>query len=77
VTIDVDCTICEVYGTRKQAPPSGTQGARLPPAAGFTAGSWDLLGGRLRGGSASTARGAAGFVAETIGRVRAAGASDR
>jgi hypothetical protein len=33
------------------------------------------LHGRLRASSAYTARGAAGFVAETIGLVRAAGAS--
>jgi hypothetical protein len=45
------------------------------PLLAFAAGTWDLLHGRLRGGSAYTARGAAGFVAETIGRVRAAGAS--
>jgi hypothetical protein len=45
------------------------------PLLAFAAGTWDLLHARLRGGSAYTARGAAGFVAETIGRVRAAGAS--
>jgi hypothetical protein len=76
LTIDVDSTICEVYGTRKQGAEFGHTGVRgYHPLLAFAAGSWDLLHGRLRGGSAYTARGAAGFVAETIGRVRAAGAS--
>jgi hypothetical protein len=35
----------------------------------------DVLHARLRGGPAFTARGAAGFISETIGRVRAAGAT--
>jgi Transposase DDE domain group 1 len=76
LTIDVDSTICEVYGTRKQGAEFGHTKVRgYHPLLAFTAGTWDLLHGRLRGGSAYTARGAAGFVAETIGRVRAAGAS--
>jgi hypothetical protein len=76
LTIDVDSTICEVYGTRKQGAAFGHTGVRgYHPLLAFAAGSWDLLHGRLRGGSAYTARGAASFVAETIGRVRAAGAS--
>ena len=76
MTIDVDSTICEVDGTRKQGAEFGHTGVRgYHPLLAFAAGSWDLLHARLRGGSADTARGAAGFVAETIGRVRAAGAS--
>src|ERR671913_850533 len=76
VTIDVDSTICEVYGTRKQGDAFGHTKVRgYHPLLAFTAGSWDLLHGRLRGGSAYTARGAASFVGQTIGRVRAAGAS--
>jgi Transposase DDE domain group 1 len=76
LTIDVDSTICEVYGTRKQGAEFGHTKVRgYHPLLAFAAGTWDLLHGRLRGGSAYTARGAAGFVAETIGRVRAAGAS--
>jgi hypothetical protein len=35
----------------------------------------DVLAARLRGGAAATVRGAAHFLAETIGRVRGAGAS--
>jgi hypothetical protein len=76
LTIDVDSTICEVYGTRKQGAEFGHTGVRgYHPLLAFAAGTWDLLHSRLRGGSAYTARGAASFVAETIGRVRAAGAS--
>jgi DDE family transposase len=75
LTIDIDSTICEVYGTGKQGAEFGHTGVRgYHPLLAFAAGTWDLLHGRLRGGSAYTARGAAGFVAETIGRVRAAGA---
>jgi hypothetical protein len=76
LTIDVDSTICEVYGIGKQGAEFGHTGVRgYHPLLAFAAGTWDLLGSRLRGGSAYTARGAAGFVAETIGRVRAAGAT--
>jgi Transposase DDE domain group 1 len=76
LTIDVDSTICEVYGTRKQGAEFGHTKVRgYHPLLAFTAGTWDLLHARLRGGSAYTARGAASFVAETIGRVRAAGAT--
>ena len=76
LTIDVDSTICEVYGVKKQGAEFGHTKVRgYHPLLAFAAGTWDLLHARLRGGSAYTARGAAGFVAETIGRVRAAGAS--
>jgi hypothetical protein len=76
LTIDVDSTICEVYGTGKQGAEFGHTGVRgYHPLLAFAAGTWDLLHGRLRGGSAYTARGAASFVGQTIGRVRAAGAS--
>jgi hypothetical protein len=76
LTIDVDSTICQVYGTHKQGAAFGHTKVRgYHPLLAFAAGTWDLLHGRLRGGSAYTARGAASFVAETIGRVRATGAS--
>jgi hypothetical protein len=76
LTIDVDSTICEVYGVNKQGAEFGHTKVRgYHPLLAFTAATWDLLGARLRGGSAYTARGAAGFVAETISRVRAAGAT--
>jgi hypothetical protein len=76
LTIDVDSTICEVYGTHKQGAEFGHTKVRgYHPLLALAAGTWDLLHARLRGGSAYTARGAASFVAQTIGRVRAAGAS--
>jgi hypothetical protein len=76
LTIDVDSTICEVYGVKKQGAEFGHTKVRgYHPLLAFAAGTWDLLHARLRGGSAYTARGAASFVAETIGRVRAAGAT--
>jgi hypothetical protein len=62
-------------GPTSRGPCLGHQGTRLSPAAGVRRRHLDLLHGRLRGGSAYTARGAASFVAETIGRVRAAGAT--
>ena len=60
-TIDLDSTICETYGLAKE-------GARHH---GYTG---DVLMARLREGRANTARGAAHFLRETVGRVRHAGA---
>jgi Transposase DDE domain group 1 len=75
LTIDVDATSCEVYGPTSRGPRLGTQGARLPPAAG-------VRRRRLGAAARPAARRqrlhrprAAGLVAETIGRVRAAGAT--
>jgi hypothetical protein len=45
------------------------------PLLAVAAGTGDVLHARLRGGNANTVRGAAHFLAETIGRVRDAGAS--
>jgi DDE family transposase len=62
LTIDVDSTICEVYGTGKQGAEFGHTGVRGDhPLLAFAAGTWDLLHGRLRGGSAYTARGRPGL----------------
>lgn len=77
LTIDLDSTICETYGLLKQG------GARFTythvrgyhPLLAAAAGTGDVLHARLRGGSANTTRGAAGFVAETVTRVRSAGAT--
>ena len=75
-TIDVDSTICEVYGLAKQGAEFGHTKVRgYHPLLAFGAGTGDLLHARLRGGNANTARGAAGFITETINRVRAAGAT--
>ena len=74
-TIDLDSTICETYGLAKEgARHHGYTGARgYHPL--LAAGTGDVLMSRLREGRANTARGAAHFLRETVGRVRYAGAS--
>ena len=76
LTIDVDSSICETYGLKKQGPASATPSVRgFHPLLATAAGTGDVLGVRQRGGSAHTARGAASFLAEVFNRVRAAGAT--
>ncbi len=77
LTIDLDSTICETYGLRKQGGSrfTYTHVRGYHPLLAVAAGSGDVLHSRLRGGPANTARGAAGFLAETFGRVRDGGAS--
>ena len=76
-TIDLDSTICETYGLAKEgARHHGYTGARgYHPLLAVAAGTGDVLMSRLREGRANTARGAAHFLRETVGRVRYAGAS--
>ena len=76
-TIDLDSTICETYGLAKEgARHHGYTGVRgYHPLLAVAAGTGDVLMARLREGRANTARGAAHFLRETVGRVRAAGAS--
>ncbi len=75
-TIDLDSTICETYGLQKEgALGYGYTGVRgYHPLLAVAAGTGDVLMARLRGGNTNTARGAAHFLTETIGRVRQAGA---
>lgn len=77
LTIDLDSTICETYGLQKEgALHHGYTGVRgYHPLLAVAAGTGDVLMARLREGRANTARGAAHFLTETIGRVRDAGAS--
>jgi hypothetical protein len=77
LTIDLDSTICETYGLAKEgARHHGYTHVRgYHPLLAIAAGTGDVLMARLREGRANTARGAAHFLAETIGRVRSAGAS--
>lgn len=76
LTIDVDSTICEVYGPKKQGARFGHTKVRgYHPLVAAAAGTGDVLGVRARGGNAHTARGAAGFLTEVFNRVRAAGAT--
>ena len=76
-TIDLDSTICETYGLAKEgARDHGYTGKRgYHPLLAVAAGTGDVLMVRLREGRANTARGAAHFLRETVGRVRYAGAS--
>jgi hypothetical protein len=79
LTIDLDSTICETYGLEKQgARHHGYTRVRgYHPLLAVAAGTGDVLMARLREGRAHTARGAAHFLRETIGRVRYAGATGR
>jgi hypothetical protein len=76
-TIDLDSTICETYGLAKEgALHHGYTGVRgYHPLLAVAAGTGDILMARLREGRANTVRGAAHFLAETVGRVRSAGAT--
>ncbi len=77
LTIDLDSTICETYGLAKEgARHHGYTGKRgYYPLLAVAAGTGDVLTSRLREGRANTARGAAHFLRETVGRVRHAWAS--
>jgi hypothetical protein len=77
LTIDLDSTICETYGLAKEgARHHGYTHVRgYHPLLAIAAGTGDVLMARLREGRANTARGAAHFLRETVGRVRQAGAS--
>ena len=76
LTIDLDSTICETYGLDKEgARHHGYTGQRgYHPLLAVAAGTGEVLMARLREGRANTARGAAHFLRETVGRVRYAGA---
>ena len=75
LTIDLDSTICETYGlTKEGARHHGYTGKRgYHPLLVVATGTGDVLMARLREGHANTARGAAHFLRETVGRVRYAG----
>ena len=77
LTIDLDSTICETYGLAKEgARHHGYTGQRgYHPLLAVAAGTADVLMVRLREGRANTARGAAHFLRETLGRGRYAGAT--
>ena len=76
LTIDLDSTICETYGLAKEGARhhSYTGKRGYHPLLAIAAGTGDVLMSRLREGRANTARGAAHFLRETVGRVRYGGA---
>ena len=77
LTIDLDSTVGETYGLAKAGAHrhnyAGQRGYH--PLLAIAAGTGDVLMARLRQGRANTARGAAHFLRETVGRVRYAGAT--
>ena len=77
LTIDLDSTVCETFGLVKEGAQrhnyAGQRGYH--PLLAVAAGTGDVLMCRLRQGRANTARGAAHFLRETVGRVRYAGAA--
>ena len=77
LTIDLESTICETYGLGKEeAQRHNYAGQRgYHPLLAVAGGTGDVLMARLRKGRANTARGAAHFLRETVGRVRYAGAA--
>lgn len=78
LTIDVDSTVCETYGLAKQGGVFSYLKVRgYHPLIASLADTGELLHSRLRGGNASSGRGAGTFVTETISRVRDAGATGR
>ena len=78
VTVDVDSSICETYGLAEQGARFGHTNVRgYHRLLATMAGTDDVVGVRLRGGSSHTGRGAAGFLTQVFNRVRRAGASGR
>jgi Transposase DDE domain group 1 len=76
VVIDLDSTICEVHGKKKQGTGYGYTGVLgYHPLLATLAGSGEILFARMRHGSANTARGAVRFVDELVAVVRRAGAT--
>jgi CheY-like chemotaxis protein len=76
LTIDLDSTIVEVHGRKKQGAAFGYTKVRgYHPQLATCAQTGQVLMCRLRGGSAGAARGASSFLTETISRARNAGAT--
>ena len=72
--IDVDSTICEVSGRKKQGASYGyTRKLGYHPLLATLASTGEVLHARMRKGSANTQRGTERFVCELIARVRRAG----
>jgi len=77
LTIDLDSTICETYGLHKHGGSRFTYAhvRGYHPLLAVAADSGEVLHARLRRGPAPTVWGAASFLAETVSRVRGAGAT--
>jgi hypothetical protein len=76
LTIDVDSTICQTYGTAKHGAKFGYTKVRgYHPLLATLVGTGEVLHARMRGGNAGSAKGAGTFNRETLRRVRDAGAT--
>lgn len=76
LVVDVDSTICQVYGKAKSGAAYGyTKVLGYHPILAVRAGTGEVLHARMRKGSANTARGTKRFVEELVARARRAGAS--
>lgn len=76
MTIDLDSSNCEVYGSQKQGTGYGyTKVLGYHPLLATRAETGETLHVRFRKGSANSGRGAERFVREVVGRARRAGAS--
>jgi hypothetical protein len=75
LTIDVDSSICETYGLKKQGGSrfTHTHVRGYHPLVAVASPSGEVLHARLRGGPANTGRGAGNFLTECFARVREAG----
>ena len=75
LVIDIDSTICEVCGTKKQGANFGYTKCRCyHPLLAVRADTGEIVNQRLRKGSANTARGVRRFIKDTICRLQRAGA---
>jgi hypothetical protein len=76
MTIDIDSTICPVFGDDKQGACFGyTKVLGYHPLFGTRSDTGEILHVRFRKGSANSGRGAERFVRELVGRCRRAGSS--
>jgi hypothetical protein len=76
LVIDLDSTICEVYGDTKQGAAYGyTNKLGYHPLLATRAGTGEILFSQMRKGSAGSSRGVVRFVNELAGVVRRAGAT--
>ena len=76
LVVDIDSTICQVYGKAKSGAAYGyTKVLGYHPIVAVRAGTGEVLHARMRKGSANTARGAKRFVEELVARAGRAGAS--
>ena len=71
ITVDIDSTICEVYGKKKEGAGYGyTKVLGLHPLIATLAATGEIIHIRNRNGSAHTGKGASHFISQVIHRIR-------